>query len=113
MVVERQDHVMYKDSHDELAFVVEDVPSLIGARMSWKLAEKLTLEVVLTKSSLNPGEISYEGNSFTVHITPSDLADVEPGYYLQEARVTDPEGLTRPVSKGKVYLRQPITTGSI
>ena len=110
MAVERQNITMYVDSNQWIEFVVEDVDTLAGAHIRWKMAALGAHALpVITKTSDDVEEIAIVGTRFTVYILPADNAGLSPGRYYHEARITDEHGHSRPVTSGFVLVQDTIT----
>ena len=105
-----ENHTIYVSSHEELVVTVEDVTVITGGVVVWVLARSVDADPVISKSSETVTEISLDGNTFTVYLTPIDTVELNPDYtYYHEARLTDEYGNTRPVMSGLITVRDTAT----
>ena len=104
-----QDFDMYVDSDVDLTFefATGDVADLSTADIIWEMSNTVDGVAILTK---NRTDMVISGNTFKVFIQPADNVSLVPGIYYHEARVTDINGNTRPVSLGKITLIDTITS---
>jgi hypothetical protein len=63
----------------------------------------------VSKTLAGGGVVNATASSFDVLLYPSDTADVSPGEYVHEARVTDEASQQDVVSTGVVSVRASVT----
>ncbi len=110
MAVDNQSFTMYIDSHGELEFTVDDIESLVGCNIVWKMAKSKHAKPVIAKTSDDVEEISTDENKFTVYYKPKDNKNIAMDVYYHEARITDADGNSRPVVNGIVTIIQTLTS---
>jgi len=98
-----QNFTVWQGDHKRLIFTVVDVDNLSGADIRWVLAKNITGESIITKKSTQ-GDITIEGNTFIVDLSPEDTSGLEPNTrYYHESEITDSEGYVSTVASG--YMR--------
>lgn len=103
MTKRNQDFEMWTGDHKLLIFTVEDITSIEGATVEWKMAKSVSREPVIEKS--NDSGLQINNNTFTVEILPEDTEDLDTkSDYYHEAELMDEEGNISTVSIGKVTL---------
>lgn len=102
--MDTQDFTMYIDSHQILEFEVEDIETIEGADVKWKLAKTRDSTPLIIKTA-----VPVTGNTFTVTVEPEDNQDLTQGTYYHEARV-EYEGYSRPVAMGIVSVVNTLTS---
>ena len=106
MTTERQNFIMYKDADKELEIEIEDVESLVGANLVWKMGKHLKSKSLIEKRT---EDMEINDNSVVVSITPEDNKDIKSGDYYHELRLTI-NNKTKPVLVGKVEVKDTLTS---
>lgn len=115
MARDKQDFIMYIDSDGIIEFTVEDLGSIEEDYSAiWKMGRVDKQEFLIEKKSgEEEEEISFESNRMRVFYHAEDNKDLEVGEYYHEARLTDPDGNSRPVAYGEVRVKQTITSAPV
>lgn len=104
-----QDFKLYQNSHLDIIFEMQNIDDLTYFCIVWKMYKRGNQIALIEKKTLNENEISIDGNKFTVHIKPTDTELISPETYMHEARITNLDGTTSPVSSGFVNLVRSFT----
>lgn len=81
--------------------------NLAGATIVWVLYDEASSAAVLTKTTATVGDITdVDGLNglFTVALVPADTADIAPGTYYHESKITDSSGNVATVFTGRVKI---------
>ena len=103
MTKRNQDFEMWIGDHKLLIFTVEDIASIEGTTVKWKMAKSVSREPVIEKSSNS--DLDINNNTFTVQLLPEDTINLDTkSDYYHEAELMDEEGNISTLSIGKVTL---------
>ena len=103
MAIERQNFTMWKGETKCVTFTVEDVETLAGCAIRWKLAKRPHDEPLVTKSDTDG--ITISNNEFTVTIDPGDTITLQHGLYYHESEITDTSEHISTVATGWVHIK--------
>jgi len=105
MAYVNQNFKMYTGDDKQLVFTVDDVDSLAGCTIRWKLSYSPYSSVLIEKVSTDSNEITISGDTFTVYLKPADTEDISyDTKYFHEAEVEDTDGYITTVATGYMTL---------
>lgn len=105
MAAKDQNFEMFAGDDKRLIYTVEDMETLLGATVKWRLAEDPEEIALIEKTSEDPAEIEISENTFTVKLKPEDTADLDaPRNYYHEAEIIDAANNSTTVAVGIMKL---------
>jgi len=105
MAYKNQDFEMFAGDHKMLIFGVDNMASLIGSTVRWKVATLAGGTPIIEKESSDSSQIEVDGLTFSVKLLPEDTENLRPNKdYYHEAEIEDPSGYINTVAIGTMTL---------
>jgi hypothetical protein len=96
-----QDFSIHQGVHRVISVAVSGTNAGTAAAIKWVLADSAGAPLI-SKTLAGGGVVNATAASFDVLLFPSDTADIPPGEYVHEARVTDEDSQQDVVCSGVV-----------
>lgn len=107
-----QNFTKWKGDDMLIVFTIEDVQSLTGYTAQWQLSVNTSSAVLLSKTSISNGGITFEGNKVIVSVTSTetndDVTSIPEGQYYHELQLYDPNDKQTVAATGIVTLLNPL-----